>query len=158
MTSSLKVFHSRLSHTLFLFLSNSTKLKVAIFSSSVPHFVLSALWENDICKVKATDYLAYLEVNLPNIRAGSDLCFEKLFEIFEKFVFLWTSLHRSNWDVGIALWLLILRATSRNRLSGVFVHAPTISGWSVALNAFVSSVHRAFGKEELILWNNQFVR
>lgn len=45
-TSSLNVFHSRRSQTLFLFLSRRTKLNVAIFSSSVPHFVLLALRKN----------------------------------------------------------------------------------------------------------------
>lgn len=89
--------------------------------------------------------------SLPNVRAGSDLWFEKFFEIFEKFVFLWTALHCSNRNVRVTLRLFIFCAAAGNRLAGVFMYAPTVAGGTVALHSFIASIDRAFRKEKLIL-------
>lgn len=102
-TSSLNVFHSLRSQTLFLFLSNRTKLRVAIFSSSVPHFVLSTLNSYKNHK-KFKNQFENFQIFLPNVCAGSGLRLKKFFQIFEKFTFLWTTLHRPNRDIRICVY------------------------------------------------------
>jgi hypothetical protein len=124
---------------------------VAIFSSSVPHFVLSALKIGSKISIK-THKGKSKGRSSPNVRAGSDLGLEELFEIFEEFVLLRTALHDSDWHVRVALRLSVLGAAARDRFTSVFVHAPAVSRRPIALDSLVAAVDGAFGQKKLILW------
>jgi hypothetical protein len=87
----------------------------------------------------------------PNVRAGSDLGLEELFEIFEEFVLLGTALHDPNRHIRVTLWLSVLGAAARNRFPGILVHAPAVASRSIALNSLVAPINGAFGEEQLVL-------
>ena len=141
MTSSLNVLHSRRSQTLFLFLSSKTKLKVAIFSSSVAHFVLSAL----IVLRKIIKLLFFLNIFSPHICICSNLSLEKFLQILEKFVLLGTPGHRSRGSVRVASWLFVLHGSARNWLSCILVHTPAIACRTIALNSLIATIDSALG-------------
>lgn len=150
-TSSLKIFHSFRSQTLFLFLSIRTKLNVATLSSSLGQFVIFSLhteeekWANySLFLIKSHQNEPNL-LHLPNWSGDFDLGSQKLLELFEKFEFtrFWASFHRSR-NIYCTIRSAIFNRCARYVFASIFMNTPTIANWTIALNPLIPAIWCAF--------------
>lgn len=142
-TSSRNAFHSFRSSCLFWFLSSSTKLKMAIFSSSVFHTGMIFL--------QFQRYNSFNVRPIPQSRSPKHLPCERCCHLFAQeclqvlqefhLLLLRASFHRSRRRcVLVADRLFVLCRSARDVFAGVFVHAPTVASRTVALHTLIPTV------------------